>query len=153
MRNYEWHPKTGFQLVPGSQMSGDNGLEVSRDGKYIYVAVWGGKAIARLLHGAGASYRKIVPTGFQTDNLRWAPDGKLMVTGQAGPAAAVFSCFASKAPRCTQGWSMAKLDPATMTLDPVYSDPGDREFGDATVGREIYAGTFRGDRIANLRLR
>jgi hypothetical protein len=149
---YEWHPKTGFTLVPGSELSGDNGIEVSRDGKYIYVAVWGGRAVARLLHGASAAYRKIVPTGFQTDNLRWAPDGKLMVTGQAGPAAAVFSCFASKAARCTQGWRMAKLDTATMTLHPVASDPGDPAFGDATVGlqvgREIFVGTFRGDRIA-----
>jgi hypothetical protein len=154
---YEWHPKTGFELVAGSRLSGDNGIEVSRDGKYIYVAVWGGKAVARLLRGAGPQYRKIVPTGFQTDNLRWAPDGKLMVTGQAGPASAVFGCFASKAVRCTQGWDMAKLDPATMTLQPVVHHPGDPEFGDATVGlqlgHEIYVGTFRGDRIAYFRVK
>jgi hypothetical protein len=148
---YEWHPTTGFHLVPGSELSGDNGIEVSPDGKYIYVAVWGGRAVARLPRGTGPD-RKIVPTGFQTDNLRWAPDGMLMVTGQAAPATAVFSCFASKAVRCTQGWDMAKLDPATMTLQPVAHDPGDPEFGDATVGlevgHEIFVGTFRGDRIA-----
>ena len=51
---YEWHPHKGYALVPGSRMSGNNGIEVSRDGKWIYVAAWGNKAVVRLSRGGGA---------------------------------------------------------------------------------------------------
>ena len=49
---YEWHPHNGFTLVPDSKMSGGNGIEVSRDGKWIYVAAWGNKAVVRLPRGS-----------------------------------------------------------------------------------------------------
>jgi sugar lactone lactonase YvrE len=149
---YEWHPGAGYKLVPDSEMSGDNGIEVSRDGKWIYLAAWGNKSVVRLARAGGPAQRQELPAGFQTDNLRWAPDGKLMVAGQAASARQVFACFASKATRCTQPWRMVKWDTAAMRLQPVASNPGNPEFGDATVGlqvgREIYVGTFRGDRIA-----
>jgi len=100
---YEWQPHKGFALVPGSRMSGNNGIEVSRDGKWIYVAAWGNKMVVRLSRGGGAPARRL-PVGFLADNLRWAPDGELTVAGQNVPAKLVFSCFQSHNPRCTQPW-------------------------------------------------
>jgi hypothetical protein len=88
---YEWHPDSGFKLVPGSEMSGNNGIEASRDGKWIYVAAWGNKAVVRLPRAGGAVRRQELPAGFQVDNLRWAPDGKLLVAGQDVPAKEVFA--------------------------------------------------------------
>lgn len=156
---YEWHPKTGFTRVPGSEMSGNNGIEVSRDGKWIYVAAWGNKAVVRLPRGdaGGQAQRQALPAGFLVDNLRWAPDGKLMVAGQNAPAQQVFSCFDSPAVRCTQPWRILKWDTGTMQLQQVASDNGDLGFGDATVGlqvgNEVFVGTFRGDRIAYFSLK
>jgi hypothetical protein len=155
---YEWHPQKGFTLVPGSQMSGNNGIEVSRDGKWIYVAAWGSKAVVRLARGGGAAgKRDTLPAGFLVDNLRWAPDGQLIVAGQNVPAGQVFACFQSKATRCTQPWRIDRWDTNAMTLKPVASKPGNPVFGDATVGLQIgadmFVGTFRGDRIAYFSLK
>jgi hypothetical protein len=149
---YEWHPHNGYALVPGSQMSGNNGIEVSRDGKWIYVAAWGNKAVVRLARGAAAPQRDVLPAGFLVDNLRWAPDGRLIVAGQNVPAKQVFACFQSKTTRCTQPWRMVRWDTTAMTLSPVATKAGTAVFGDATVGlqigSEMFVGTFRGDRIA-----
>lgn len=154
---YEWHPRKGYALVPGSQMSGDNGIEASRDGKWIYVAAWGNKAVVRLSRGGAPGARDILPVGFLADNLRWAPDGRLIVAGQDVPAGQVFGCFQSHNTRCTQPWRIIAWDTKTMTLKPVVSEPGNPEFGGATVGLEvgddIFVGTFRGDRIAYFSLK
>jgi sugar lactone lactonase YvrE len=154
---YEWHPHRGFTLVPNSHMSGNNGIEVSRDGKWIYVAAWGNKAVVRLARGGGAVRRDMLPAGFLVDNLRWAPDGRLIVAGQNVAAGEVFTCFKSSAPRCTQPWRIVRWDTTAMTLSPVASNPGNPEFGDATVGLQIgsdmFVGTFRGDRIAYFSLK
>jgi hypothetical protein len=154
---YEWHPKTGYQLVPGSEFSGDNGIEVSRDGKWIYVAAWGNKAVVRLSRGANPVEHKMIRVGFLADNLRWAPDGSLIVAGQAVAATKVFGCFETKKVRCTQPWRIMRWDTAAMKIEPVVRERGNRVFGDATVGLQIgdemYVGTFRGDRVAYFSLK
>ncbi len=155
---YEWHPHKGYAPVPDSRMSGNNGIEVSRDGKWIYVAAWGNKAVVRLSRGGGASVtRATIPVSFLADNLRWAPDGQLMVAGQNASAKQVFACFQSHNTRCTQPWRIVKWDTAAMKVTPVISEQGNPEFGDATVGLqvgdEMFVGTFRGDRIAYFALK
>jgi sugar lactone lactonase YvrE len=151
---YEWHSSSGYKIVPGSEMSGNNGIEVSPDGKWIYVAAWGNKAVVRLSRGAEPAKRDQLEAGFLVDNLRRGSDGELLVTGQNVPAKEVFGCFETKQTRCTHPWRVVKWDTAAMKLKPVLSENGHPEFGDATValrvGGEIFVGTFRGDRIAYL---
>jgi hypothetical protein len=154
---YEWHPDTGYKLVPGSRFSGDNGIEVSPDGKWIYLAAWGNKAVVRLSRGVTPVEHKMIRVGFLADNLRWAPDGSLIVAGQAVPAKKVFGCFETKKVRCTQPWRIMRWNTAAMTVHPVIRERGNRMFGDATVGLEIgdemFVGTFRGDRVAYFSLK
>jgi SMP-30/Gluconolactonase/LRE-like region len=155
---YEWHPHQGYTLVPGSQMSGNNGIEVSRDGQWIYVAAWGNKAVVRLSRGgSGPTKRETLPVGFLADNLRWAPDGQLMVAGQNVSAKLVFACFESHATRCTQPWRIDRWDTAAMKVTPLVSAKGNPEFGDATVGLqvgdEMFVGTFRGQAIGYFALK
>ena len=69
-------------MIPGSEASGPNGLEISKDGKWLYVAVWGGQAFIRLSRGQTSVKRDVVPIGFRVDNLRWAPDGSLFAARQ-----------------------------------------------------------------------
>jgi hypothetical protein len=155
---YEWHPHKGYTLIPGSQMSGDNGIEVSHDGKWIYVAAWGNKAVARVpRNGEESGKPETLTVGFLADNLRWAPDGKLMVAGQDTGAKQVFGCFESHQARCTQPWRIIKWDTAAMKIEPLVSEAVNPEFGDATVGLQVgdnmFVGTFRGDRIAYFSLK
>ena len=92
---YLWTPGKGFSEVPGTHLSGDNGLAVSRDGKWLIVNAWGTSEIYRVpLTGEGE--RSSVKVDFHCDNLRWAPDGKLFVTGQF---------LSSPAPGARHGWA------------------------------------------------
>src|SRR4030095_3658518 len=37
---WEWHTASGWQKIPGSEAAGANGIEISKDGKWFYVAAW-----------------------------------------------------------------------------------------------------------------
>jgi hypothetical protein len=84
-----------------------------------------------------------VTVAFSPDNLRWAPDGSIFVTGQF---------LSPRNPRGPDGWATVRLDPQSMRVTPVIREPGRVEFGDATstvqIGRSLWFCTFRGDRVA-----
>ncbi len=147
---YEWSPKTGFKVIPDSQMSGANGVEASPDGKWIYANAWPEQRVIRFDRGGG-SKPVSVKLDFLPDNIRWAPDGKLLVGGQDGDIKTLIGC---DKPRCWHGWSVVKLDPVTMKVTPVLHHEGAPDvFADATVGvqvgRELWVGTYRGDRVVH----
>jgi hypothetical protein len=136
---WEWHTGKGWTMVPGSEASGANGLEISRDGKWLYVAAWGSQSFFRLSRGRSPVKRDVVPLGFRVDNVRWAPDGSLLAAGQGGVAPA-------------QTTNVVKINPDTLSVQEIIRHPNTPEFGSGTValqvGREIWVGSFRGDRIA-----
>jgi hypothetical protein len=140
---YRWQPGKGFSEVPGTQLSGDNGVVVSPDGKWVFVNAWGTLEIYRVPL-SGNDERTSARVDFHPDNLRWAPDGKIFVTGQfikpnEGLGAPI-------------GWATAKLDPQTMAVAPFVKEPGYAQFDAATsgvqVGDTMWFGTFRGERMA-----
>ncbi len=145
---YEWSPKTGFKPVPGSGMSGANGVEASADGKWLFANAWPEKRVIRFRRGSSAQ-PVAVKVDFLPDNIRMAPDGKLLVTGQASDMATLLSC---KTDRCPHAWTVIKLDPVTLKVTPVLQVDGTQAFSDATVGIQvggrIWVGTYRGDRVA-----
>jgi hypothetical protein len=139
---YLWTPGKGFSEVPGTRLSGDNGILVSHDGKWVYVSAYGTHEIYRVpLSGQGE--RTSVKVDFNPDNLRWAPDGTIFATGQFVTAQNLNS---------RHGWATARLDPTTLKATPVVKEPGYAQFDDATsavqVGQTLWFGTFRGDRVA-----
>lgn len=139
---YHWVPGKGISEVPGTQLSGDNGLLVSPDGKTLFINAYGTWEVWRVpLDGKGKPAS--VKVEFNPDNLRWTPDGNIYVTGQflhpdnlAGP----------------NDWGVARLDPKTMYVRTLVTAPGTKEFDNATtavqVGNVLWLGTFKGDRIA-----
>lgn len=139
---YLWRPGRGFREVPGSRLSGDNGIASSKDGRWLFVNAYGSNEIYRLpLSGKGA--RTSVKVDFHPDNLRWAPDGALFVTGQF---------LKSGSFEGPHGWAAVRLDPRTLSVTPVVKEPGLPQFDDATstveVDGKLWFGTFRGDRVA-----
>ena len=96
---WEWHAKSGWAKVPGSEAAGANGIEVSRDGKWLYVAQWGKQSFLRLSRGKTPVDRQEIPLGFRADNIRWAPDGKtLLVAGQEAPCPPSLARSAGRGP-------------------------------------------------------
>jgi len=144
---YLWTPGKGFTEVPGTQLSGDNGIVVSPDAKWLLVNSYGTSEIYRVPlpgHGNDKGERSSVKVDFHPDNLRWAPGGKIFVTGQFIPD--------TKHLDAPLGWAMVLLDPQTLKTIPVVKKPGYPEFAGATstvqVGSTLWFGTFRGDRMA-----
>jgi sugar lactone lactonase YvrE len=136
---WEWHSGSGWKKVPGSEASGANGLELSKDGKTIYVAAWGSQSFFRLSLGQTPVKRDDVKLGFRADNVRWAPDGTLYVTGQGGAGQ-------------QQTTNIVKIHPDTLKVTEIRKEPATPGFSAGTVtvqlGNELWVGSFRGDRIA-----
>jgi hypothetical protein len=150
---YTWHPKTGWEVVPASlPISGDNGVETSHDGKWLFIAGWADETLVRVSLGGKKQQRDVIKTGFHTDNLRFGPDGYLYAGGQADTAQNIFGCFGSKAEICTHPFTVLRVDPKTLKTKVVVQDKGSPAFGGGTtglkVGAEYWIGTFRGDKIA-----
>jgi hypothetical protein len=139
---YRWTPGKGFSEVPGTHLSGDNGIAASPDGQWLFVNAYGTREVYRVPLGSKGE-RTSVKVDFNPDNLRWAPDGTLLVTGQF---------LNPKKLQGLHGWAAVKLDPKTMVVTPLIKEPGRRQFDDATstvqVGQTLWFGTFRGDRVA-----
>ena len=136
---WEWHTATGWKIIPGSEAAGANGLEISKDGKWLYVAAWGSQSFFRLSRGQTPVKRDAVPLGFRVDNIRWAPDGSILAAGQGGVAP-------------MQTSNVVKIDPNTLKVQEIIRHSNTPEFGNGTVavqiGKELWVGSFRGDRIA-----
>jgi hypothetical protein len=140
---WEWHTRTGWKIVPGSEASGANGIEISKDGKWFYMAGWGNQTFIRFSRGQTPVKRDEIPVGFRLDNLRGAPDGSLLGAGQEIPATGGFGAVVSR---------VIKIDPNTLKVQDVVRYPTNDVFAFATgaiqVGKEIWVGSVRGDKIA-----
>ena len=139
---YHWVPGKGISVVPGSELSGDNGLLASPDGKTLYINAYGAKEVWRVpLDGKGEKASAKVE--FNPDNLRWGPEGEILVTGQFLNAANLAG---------PNDWGVARLNPKTMELRTITTAPGMKEFDNATtavvIGNTMWLGTFKGDRVA-----
>jgi hypothetical protein len=135
---WEWHTSSGWKKVPGSEAAGPNGLEISKDGKTLYIGGWGSQSVIRLSRGQTPAKRDSVNVGFRVDNVRWAPDGTLLAAGQ-GVAPAQTS-------------NVARVDPNTLKFQELVRYQNNDSFASGTVaiqlGSELWVGSVRGDRIA-----
>lgn len=150
----EWHAGKGWSTVPGSEgMSGPNGVIASADGKEVYVAVWSGKALAKISRGTGTPKKLTVPTGILTDNVRWAPDDRsIFVGGQATTVKNVLSCFESSAINCNVPSEVFRANPTNLKLTVLVKPGVYGVFGAGTgaieEGHQLWVSSFRSDRIA-----
>jgi sugar lactone lactonase YvrE len=161
---FEWSPgQTGFTRVQGTDLPANNGIEVSADGREIYVASSGLQTIVAFSHSNPArQLRTTRPLPFTPDNVHLGPDGRLYTAGMAND---VPECGGPPGPQhdiaklsaCPRGTIAVAIDPATMQDTVVVQTPATQTFSNATmilpVGREAWIGSFSGDRISRTPLR
>ena len=148
---WEWNAKDGWKTVPGSESQGPNGIEVSRDGKSLYVNLWPARKVMRLSRGQTPVLRDFVDVSFQPDNIRWQADGSLLAAGHGGPnLQRVRECLRKVCPDAAS--VVARIDPQTLKAQEIIRYPATERFFSSTaalqVGKEIWIGTITGDRIA-----
>jgi hypothetical protein len=161
---FEWAPgKPGFELVRGTELPANNGIETSADGREIYVASSGLQTIVAFSHSNPArQLRTTRPLGFTPDNVHLAPDGRLVTAGMAND---VPECGGApgaehdieKLSRCPRPSIAVAIDPVTMQDTVIATTTANASFSNATmalpIDGEAWIGTFSGDRIARAPLR
>lgn len=140
---YEWHAKTGWTKVPGSETSSPNGLEISADGKWFYVAGWPDERFIRVSRGVTPFKRDVLHLGFRPDNLRLAPNGLIYAAGH------------TDIQQPTERFNVARINPATLAFERILQLPAIPGFAASTtavpIGNDIWLGTNRGRMIGYFR--
>ncbi len=154
---WEWQAGPGWTLVPGSTGIGPNGLEVSPDGRWFYVAGYRGQLVTRLSRAVSPVVKETVAVGFNVDNVHWASDGTLLAAGHSTPTnTRVGECMREGV--CDGITSrVALVDTESMTSEEIFSYPTNDKLilGTAAiqVGDEIWIGGIAGGvRIARIRV-
>jgi hypothetical protein len=161
---FRWSPgDSGFALLEGTELPANNGIEVSADGREIYVASSGLQTVVAFSNTKPArQLRTTRPLPFTPDNVHMGADGRLLTAGMAndvpecggppGPAHDI-----PKLAACPRGTIAVAIDPATMRDTVIVETPATPVFSNATmvlaIGREGWIGSFSGDRIARAPLR
>jgi hypothetical protein len=143
---FEWHPGGRVVAIPGTELSAPNGIEVSPDGKTLYVAVFGTHEFVRFRRDGNGLKKDSIPVAISPDNVRWTAKGKLLTVGSnySGPTA----------PRTT-AWTVLEVDPDTLATRPAAQGESSRGMQALSVGLEvdgeIWVGTFAGDRVGHVK--
>jgi hypothetical protein len=146
---YEWHPGGKVTAVPGTELAGANGIELSPDDRFMYVAAFASREIVRFERTKTPMAKQVVQVDIMPDNLRWTANGKLYTAG--GNFVAPSEC--ASAP-CSTGWSVYEIDPGSLQATRIAgADQKAALQGASTalaVGGDIWVGTYSGDRLGYL---
>jgi hypothetical protein len=152
---WEWQAGKGWSIVPGSELVGPNGVDVSKDGKTLYMGAR--RNLVRLSRGQTPIQKDMVEISFSIDNVHWSPDGSLLVAGQGAPnPETVGECFRSR--KCDGAFTgVALIDPMSLRWREIVRYPANDTWLLGTtalvVGKEIWVGTVSGSRIARFQQR
>jgi len=148
---YEWHPGGSVTQVPGTELSGPNGLVVSPDDRWLYVAAMGTHAVVRFDRHAPMTGQPVgIP--IYPDNIHWGDDGMLYAIGRNYvPSADGTNCPLLN---CGTGWSIVRIDPDSLAVERVAGVDQTAILHAAsaviTAGDRFWIGNFDGDRIGYL---
>ncbi|MFT4789484.1 MAG: hypothetical protein ACI95X_002322 [Paraglaciecola sp.] len=156
---YEWSPgDSGFQVIQGTELPGNNGIEISADEKEIFVVSTGLRTIVAFSRDNPSRRLRTTRTmDFYPDNLHMTDDGQLLA---AGISSVPGICKESdtenelkpKFTTCPRGYVIGVIDPDTMKDTVPFSGPANSAFTNISmalfVGDEAWLGTYLGDRIA-----
>lgn len=143
---YEWHPGGKLTEVPGTALSGPNGIAVSKHERYMYVAASGTHEVVRFDRSAAPVTKKSVEITVRPDNIRWGDDGMLYTTGDNYVPYSKCSALP-----CGVGWSIIRIDPRTLSATRVAGAGEDTAIPAPSVavpvGDYFWIGSFAADRI------
>jgi hypothetical protein len=150
-----WTPGSPtFRMLPGTELSANNGIETSPDDREFYVASTTLKRIVAFSRtNPGAPLRFAQLAEFGPDNVRWTSDDRLITAGMIDDEPSCGGPPKTEAGiRCSRGYVAATVDPKTMAVTEIARGPATPSFtGTAIamrVGDELWLGSFNADRLA-----
>jgi hypothetical protein len=149
-----WRADAGFREVPGSRGALANGVEVSPDGRKLYLNLTQANEVRRIDLATGKVEASVAVPG--PDNSTWAPDGRLLVASIRAAGAEEFAaCDPLPRGACGLPYAIVAVDPASMQARDLHAGGG-APMGAGTVGlqvgNELFVGSFAGDRILRVDL-
>lgn len=146
---FEWHPGGTVEAVAGTELSGANGIAVSEDERYLYVAAMGSREVVRFDRSTTPIGKQAVSIAITPDNIRWGADGKLLTAGNNYVAPDV--CAGQG---CATGWSVLEIDAETLEATKVAGADQTAALQGVSsalqIGDELWIGTFNDDRIGKM---
>jgi hypothetical protein len=148
---YSWKPGGAWEKLAGTELSGPNGIEVSADQRYLFVADSGTPTVFRYDINAPGKPPEAIKPGFRTDNIRWASDGRLLFAGtQPDP-----KCQPPGL-KCPVTLFVKAFDPNTRTLTTLFDAPAGSTFPNLSsalfVKGILWLGSPDGNRVAYIEL-
>ncbi|UYY77829.1 hypothetical protein [Sphingomonas sp. R1] len=146
-----------FTLLPGTELPGNNGLEVDPDQRRFYVIAFGWHAVVIYDRAdTRLPLARVDAPDFMPDNIHWT-DGRLLLAGMrldepvCGGLRRIANGIADPM-RCHRGWVVGELDLAHHRVSTVaYGLPAPGFNGlsaAALVDGELWLGSFQSDRLA-----
>ena len=151
---WEWQVPgdSGWEVLPESEDTAPNGIEVSADGQILYIAGWAEEKLTRLSRGVEPVQKDVIQLGFRPDNLRMALDGSVIFA--AGHTDKDGNSIAGQREPTLETTNVAAIDPQTLDVERVFVHPAMDGFVSSTtairIGDELWLGSYRGDRLAYL---
>ena len=149
---WEWHADSGWEVIPGSEDTAANGIEVSADGEVLYIAGWAEEKLTRLSRGRTPMEKEVIQLGFRPDNLRMALDGSVIFA--AGHTDRDGNSITDPREPTLETSNVAAIDPETLEFERILVQPAIAGFIASTtaiqIGDEMWLGSYRGDRLAYL---
>jgi len=152
---FQWKPgEKTFTMIPGTELSANNGIETSPDDREFFVASTTTKRIiAFSREKPGVQLRTAQLKEFGPDNVRWTVDNKLITAGLIDNEPACGGPPKTEAGiRCPRGYVVATIDPKTMAVTEIARGPATPAFTGTAIamrtGSELWLGSFFADRLA-----
>jgi sugar lactone lactonase YvrE len=155
---WAWDPNSKkLNLLKGTELAGNNGIEISPDEKEIYIAVSGTQTVAIYdLADTSRPARTIRTPFYNLDNIHWSGD-RLIAAGMmfdepacGGTRKQIQDAHGNM--NCHRGWVVSQLDPKTMRWRILaYGEPNASFGGIATglvIGKTLWISSFQMDRVA-----
>jgi hypothetical protein len=150
-----WTPgSAAFRMLPGTELSANNGIETSPDDREFYVVSTTTKRIVAFSRSnPGKPLRVAQLAEFGPDNVRWTSDNRLITAGMIDNEPACGGAPKTEAGiRCSRGYIAATIDPKTMAVKELARGPATPAFTGTAIamqaGDELWLGSFNADRLA-----
>lgn len=145
---WRWRPGQGVDILPGSQGSFPNGIQISDDGRHIFLNLYTQNTVRKLDRVTGEHLAEV--TIEHPDNSAWLPDGRLLVASHPQEGLLPDLCNDVHRGACGSRFVLVGLDPDTMTKKVLFDQAGP-PMGGGTVAVELgeywYIGSFAGNRL------
>jgi hypothetical protein len=152
---YQWKPsdKT-WRLMPGTEFAGNNGVEISKDDKEIYLAVSGTQSVEIFSVGDNPKFlRRVELKWFNVDNIHWSGD-RLITAGQMEVEPVCGGTRKQTIEKgldinCHRGWVVAEINPATAQYTVLAYDTASPAFGGAATAQIVGGNIWLTSTIVN----